>query len=78
MLKYFKHKKAIMKKVLYVLHQKTSVAGDVGNKFKNRGFNADIIIWDFAQRREFQRLSLHKVLFLFGFLIVFLVFCSSV
>ena len=41
--KYFKHKKAIMKKVLYVLHQKTSVAGDVGNKFKNRGFNADII-----------------------------------
>ena len=32
-----------MKKVLYVLHQKTSVAGDVGNKFKNRGFNADII-----------------------------------
>ena len=43
MLKYFKHKKAIMKKVLYVLHQKTSVAGDVGNKFKNRGFSADII-----------------------------------
>ena len=32
-----------MKKVLYVLHQKTSVAGDVGNKFKNRGFSADII-----------------------------------
>ncbi len=27
-------KKLIMKKVLYVLHQKTSVAGDVGNKFK--------------------------------------------
>ena len=32
-----------MKKVLYVLHQKTSVAGDIGNKFKNRGFSADII-----------------------------------
>ena len=32
-----------MKKVLYVLHQQTSVAGDVGNKFKNRGFSADII-----------------------------------
>ena len=32
-----------MKKVLYVLHQKTSVAGDVGNKFKNRGFAAHII-----------------------------------
>ena len=32
-----------MKKVLYVLHQKNSVAGDVGNKFKNRGYSADII-----------------------------------
>ena len=32
-----------MKKVLYVLHQKTSVVGDIGNKFKNRGFSADII-----------------------------------
>ena len=32
-----------MKKVLYVLHQKTSVAGDIGNKFKNRGFSADIV-----------------------------------
>ena len=27
-----------MKKVLYVLHQKTSVAGDIGNKFKDRGY----------------------------------------
>lgn len=32
-----------MKKVLYVLHQKTSVPGDVGNKFKERGFIAKII-----------------------------------
>jgi len=32
-----------MKKVLYVLHQKTSVTGDVGIKFKNRGFLAEII-----------------------------------
>ena len=32
-----------MKKVLYVFHQKTSVAGDVGKKFENRGFYADII-----------------------------------
>ncbi len=32
-----------MKKVLYVLHQKTSVTGDVGIKFKNRGFSADIV-----------------------------------
>ena len=32
-----------MKKVLYVLHQKTSVTGDIGHKFKERGFEADII-----------------------------------
>ena len=32
-----------MKKVLYVLHQKTSVAGDVGNKFKERGFLEEIV-----------------------------------
>ena len=32
-----------MKKVLYVFHQKTSVAGDVGNKFKERGFSAEIV-----------------------------------
>jgi len=32
-----------MKKVLYIFHQKTSVAGDVGKKFENRGFSADII-----------------------------------
>tara|TARA_Y100001970_G_scaffold89899_1_gene113280 strand:+ start:1604 stop:2302 length:699 start_codon:yes stop_codon:yes gene_type:complete len=32
-----------MKKVLYVFHQKTSVAGDIGNKFKDRGFSEEII-----------------------------------
>tara|TARA_B100000029_G_scaffold315840_1_gene308241 strand:+ start:1158 stop:1856 length:699 start_codon:yes stop_codon:yes gene_type:complete len=32
-----------MKKVLYVLHQKTSVTGDVGIKFKNRGFESEIL-----------------------------------
>ena len=32
-----------MKKVLYVLHQKTSVAGDIGNKFKERGFLEEIV-----------------------------------
>ena len=32
-----------MKKVLYVFHQKTSVAGDVGNKFKKRGFLEEIV-----------------------------------
>ena len=32
-----------MKKVLYILHQKNSVPGDVGYKFKERGFEADIV-----------------------------------
>ena len=32
-----------MKKVLYVLHQKTSVSGDIGNKFKERGYLEEII-----------------------------------
>ena len=32
-----------MKKVLYVLHQKTSVAGDIGNKFRERGFSEEIL-----------------------------------
>jgi GMP synthase (glutamine-hydrolysing) len=32
-----------MKKVLYVLHQKKSVSGDIGDKFKERGFTAEII-----------------------------------
>ena len=32
-----------MKKVLYVLHQKTSVAGDVGNKFRKRGYSEEIV-----------------------------------
>ena len=30
-----------MNKVLFVLHQKTSVPGDVGNKFRDRGYVAD-------------------------------------
>ena len=32
-----------MKKVLYVFHQKTSVAGDIGNKFKKRGYLEEIV-----------------------------------
>jgi len=32
-----------VKKVLYVLHQKTSVAGDVGNKFRERGYLEEIV-----------------------------------
>ena len=31
-----------MQKVLFILHQKTSVPGDIGNKFADRGFNIDI------------------------------------
>ena len=31
-----------MKKVLFVLHQKTSVPGDVGNKFRDRGYLTEI------------------------------------
>ena len=31
-----------MNKVLFVLHQKTSVPGDVGNKFRDRGYVAEI------------------------------------
>ena len=32
-----------MKKVLFIFHQKTSVSGDVGKKFKQRGFVAEIV-----------------------------------
>ena len=32
-----------MNKVLFLLHQKTSVAGDIGNKFKDRGYLEEII-----------------------------------
>ena len=31
-----------MKKVLFILHQKTSVPGDIGIKFYNRGYNIEI------------------------------------
>ncbi len=31
-----------MKKVLFILHQKTSVPGDIGNKFINRGYLIEI------------------------------------
>ena len=31
-----------MNKVLFILHQKTSVPGDIGNKFINRGYNIEI------------------------------------
>ena len=31
-----------MKKVLFILHQKTSLPGDIGNKFIHRGYNTEI------------------------------------
>ena len=31
-----------MRKVLFILHQKTSVPGDIGNKFKKRGYSIEI------------------------------------
>ncbi len=31
-----------MKKVLFILHQKNSIPGDIGNKFKIRGYNTEI------------------------------------
>tara|TARA_B100000575_G_scaffold190202_1_gene153371 strand:+ start:470 stop:646 length:177 start_codon:yes stop_codon:yes gene_type:complete len=31
-----------MKKVLFILHQKTSVPGDIGNKFADRGYCIEI------------------------------------
>ena len=31
-----------MQKVLFILHQKTSVPGDIGNKFVNRGYQIEI------------------------------------
>jgi len=31
-----------MKKVLFILHQKTSVSGDIGKKFVNRGYQIEI------------------------------------
>ena len=31
-----------MQKVLFILHQKTSIPGDIGNKFQNRGYKIEI------------------------------------
>ena len=32
-----------MKTALFILHQKTSEAGNIGNKLKKRGFSFDIV-----------------------------------
>ena len=54
-----------MKKVLYVLHQKTSVAGDIGNKFKNRGYLEEIIRPPLGDRLP-EDLSKYSAIVIFG------------
>ena len=39
-----KQLESMTKKALYVLHQKTSEAGDIGKKLKKRGFVFDFVI----------------------------------
>ena len=54
-----------MKKVLYVLHQKTSVAGDIGNKFKERGYLEEIIHPPLGDRLP-EDLSNYSAIVIFG------------
>ena len=54
-----------MKKVLYVLHQKTSVAGDIGNKFKDRGYLEEIIRPPLGDRLP-DDLSKYSAIVIFG------------
>ena len=54
-----------MKKVLYVLHQKTSVAGDIGNKFKDRGYLEEIIRPPLGDRLP-EDLSNYSAIVIFG------------
>ena len=54
-----------MKKVLYVLHQKTSVAGDIGNKFKDRGYLEEIIRPPLGDRLP-EDLSKYSAIVIFG------------
>ena len=54
-----------MKKVLYVLHQKTSVAGDIGNKFKDRGYLEEIIRPPLGDRLP-EDLSKYSAVVIFG------------
>ncbi len=54
-----------MKKVLYVLHQKTSVAGDIGNKFKDRGYLEEIIRPPLGDRLH-EDLSNYSAIVIFG------------
>ena len=54
-----------MKKVLYVLHQKTSVAGDIGKKFKERGYLDEIIRPPLGDRLP-EDLSKYSAIVIFG------------
>ena len=54
-----------MKKVLYVLHQKTSVAGDIGKKFKARGYLDEIIRPPLGDRLP-EDLSNYSAIVIFG------------
>ena len=54
-----------MKKVLYVLHQKTSVAGDIGKKFKARGYLDEIIRPPLGDRLP-EDLSKYSAIVIFG------------
>ena len=54
-----------MKKVLYVLHQKTSVAGDIGNKFKDRGYLEEFIRPPLGDRLP-EDLSKYSAIVIFG------------
>ena len=54
-----------MKKVLYVLHQKTSVAGDIGNKFKERGYLEEIIRPPLGEKLP-EDLSKYSAIVIFG------------
>ena len=54
-----------MKKVLYVLHQKTSVAGDIGKKFKDRGYLEEIIRPPLGDRLP-EDLSKYSAIVIFG------------
>ena len=54
-----------MKKVLYILHQKTSVAGDIGNKFKDRGYLEEIIRPPLGDRLP-EDLSKYSAIVIFG------------
>ena len=54
-----------MKKVLYVLHQKTSVSGDIGNKFKERGYLEEIIRPPLGEKLP-EDLSKYSAIVIFG------------